>query len=146
MKTSIVATEPSSSQPSLPVSMLGSRSGDGVGPFGGWISQAGQKEFHCDQVVVSLMRLRTDNGDADTLVLARTAKDPPEPWVGTGIGGTTEHVTGEADVTGAAVGGYIGILKLDLELSSGLQYELMRLKLKVGLGIKVQRGGLEDHS
>jgi len=113
MKTSIVATLPSSSQPSLPVSMLGSRSKDGADPFGGWISQAGQKEFHSDQVEVSLMRLRTDNGGADTMVLARTANVPPGPWVGTGIGGTTEHVTGEADVTGSVDGGYIGILKLD---------------------------------
>ena len=47
------------------------------------------------------------------MVLARTAKVPPVPWVGTGIGGTTEHVTGEADVTGSVVGGYISILKLD---------------------------------
>jgi hypothetical protein len=29
---------------------------------------------------------------------------------------------------------------------SGLLYELMLLKLKVGLGIKVQGEGLEDHS
>ena len=63
--------------------------------------------------MVSLMRLRTDNGGADTVVLARTANVPPGPWVGTGIGGTTEHVTGEADVTGSVDGGYIGILKLD---------------------------------
>ena len=61
------------------------------------------------------MRLRTDNGGADTMVLARTANVPPEPWVGTGIGGTTEPVTGEADVTGSVVGGYIGILKLDTQ-------------------------------
>lgn len=43
-------------------------------------------------------------------VLARTAKVPPGPWVGTGIAGTSDAVTREAtEVVGSEVGGYFGI-------------------------------------
>jgi hypothetical protein len=97
---------------------------------------------------VSRIRLRTDDGGAGTIVLARTAKVPPGPWVGTGIGETTQHVTGETDVTGSVAGGYIGILKLDSQscLQGCSSMIIDAVEMKVGLGIKVQGEGLEHHS
>jgi len=40
------------------------------------------------------------------MVLLRTANVPPVPWVGTGMGGTRDEVTGEEmEVCGSVVGG-----------------------------------------
>lgn len=70
------------------------------------MAQEGQKVFQRGQVLVLRIRERTSEGGAATRVLARTAKVPPGPWVGTGMAGTRDAVMGDAaEVVGSDVGG-----------------------------------------
>ncbi len=95
---------PSSSQPSFPVSMEGDKSDGGGGDFGEMVIE-GQKVFHLYQLGVSLMIEKQVNGEAEIRVRASTAKLPPGPKVGTGIGATMEDVTVFVDVMGSEDGG-----------------------------------------
>jgi len=65
----------------------------------------GQKVFHFRQEPVSRIRERTVDGGTETWVSACTAKDPLGPYVGVGIAGTREDVTGLVAVIGALLGG-----------------------------------------
>ena len=63
--------------------------------------------FHSGQVLVLRIAAKTTDGGARMRVLARTVKVPQGPWVGTGIGGTRDNVTGDAaEVVGSEVRGY----------------------------------------
>lgn len=62
--------------------------------------------FHSCQVLVLRMTSKTFLGGAAMRVLASTENVPPDPCVGTGIGGSNEDVTGEeTEVVGSDVGG-----------------------------------------
>jgi hypothetical protein len=76
------------------------------------MEEEAQNEFHLGQVVVSRMRESTFMGAVlGRCVLARTAKWPPGPWVGTGMGATIPAVTRLEAERGVVVGAY-GILRL----------------------------------
>lgn len=51
--------------------------------------------FQRGQVFVSRIKESTSAGAAAMMVLLITVNVPPEPWVGTAIGGTRDDVTGE---------------------------------------------------
>ena len=113
-----MATDPISSQPSLPTSNAASASGlagdDGVGwdwarePSGtgfrvGSMVQRGQKVFHLCHSPVLRIVCRTSAGGAAMYAFAMMLIVPPGPWVGTVMGGTREAVTGAEGVRGVVV-------------------------------------------
>ena len=99
-----MATVPTSSQASRPVS---SSSPPGVSETAdlGETTQEGQNVFQRGQLLVFRIEERTSCGWAEMTVFASTANVPPGPWVGTGIAGTRDAVTGADELTGSVVGG-----------------------------------------
>jgi hypothetical protein len=79
----------------------------------------GVKEFQSCQVEGSLMIASTAAGGAAIRVIHRMLKEPDSPYVGVGMGGRMEAVTGlEREIVGSEVGGYTIFTRCKSQLSS----------------------------